>query len=163
MPCKLARAQPRSGKAPQAEGRGVEIVLFGIGSPIVAEYVEICLRLEWPIIAGIRNQDGKVFFEDESPGRWIDGPFAARFAADFAACCRAKRCVPLANSTDALELALRALGVGPATRSFEPTIRPVSAILPFCDAPAGRCDAGHGKCGRGDRHPGRIHCDPQFR
>jgi len=46
-------------------------------------------------------------------GRWIDGPFADRFATDFAAWCGVKRCVPLANGTDALELALRGLSVGP--------------------------------------------------
>ncbi len=46
-------------------------------------------------------------------GRWIDGPFADQFAGEFAARCGVARCVPLGNGTDALELALRALGVGP--------------------------------------------------
>lgn len=48
-----------------------------------------------------------------SSGSWIDGPFADQFATDFAAWCGVTRCVPLANGTDALELALRALAVGP--------------------------------------------------
>jgi aminotransferase EvaB len=48
-----------------------------------------------------------------SSGRWIDGPFTDRFAAQFAEWCGVARCVPLANGTDALELALRALSVGP--------------------------------------------------
>jgi aminotransferase EvaB len=46
-------------------------------------------------------------------GRSIDGPFTERFAAEFAAWCGLARCVPVANGTDALELALRALQVGP--------------------------------------------------
>jgi dTDP-4-amino-4,6-dideoxygalactose transaminase len=46
-------------------------------------------------------------------GRWIDGPFTARFAARFADWCGVARCVPLSSGTDALELGLRALGVAP--------------------------------------------------
>jgi dTDP-4-amino-4,6-dideoxygalactose transaminase len=46
-------------------------------------------------------------------GRWIDGPFADQFASEFANRCGVARCVPLGNGTDALELALRALAVGP--------------------------------------------------
>jgi aminotransferase EvaB len=46
-------------------------------------------------------------------GRWIEGPATERFAAEFAAWCGVKHCVPVANETDALELSIRALGVGP--------------------------------------------------
>jgi dTDP-3-amino-2,3,6-trideoxy-4-keto-D-glucose/dTDP-3-amino-3,4,6-trideoxy-alpha-D-glucose/dTDP-2,6-dideoxy-D-kanosamine transaminase len=46
-------------------------------------------------------------------GRWIDGVFTERFANRFAAWCGVARCVPLGNGTDALELALRAVGAGP--------------------------------------------------
>ncbi len=48
-----------------------------------------------------------------SSGRWIGGRFVDQFATDFAAWCGVKCCVPLANGTDALELSLRALGIGP--------------------------------------------------
>jgi dTDP-4-amino-4,6-dideoxygalactose transaminase len=48
-----------------------------------------------------------------SSGRWIGGPFTDQFATRFAAWCGVARCVPLCSGTDALELALRALGVGP--------------------------------------------------
>jgi UDP-3-O-[3-hydroxymyristoyl] glucosamine N-acyltransferase len=44
----------------------VRVVLFGIGSPIVVEYVETCLRLGWSIAAGVKNRDGEVYFEDSS-------------------------------------------------------------------------------------------------
>jgi aminotransferase EvaB len=46
-------------------------------------------------------------------GRWIDGPFTERFAAEFAAWCGVAHCVPVGNGTEALELALRALQIGP--------------------------------------------------
>lgn len=46
-----------------------------------------------------------------SSGRWIDGPFTEQFAADFARWCGVAHCIPVGNGTDALELALRALGV----------------------------------------------------
>src|SRR5213079_2222166 len=36
------------------------------GSPIIAEYVETCRRLGWPIIAAIRNRDGDVHFDDRT-------------------------------------------------------------------------------------------------
>lgn len=48
-----------------------------------------------------------------SSGCWINGPFADQFAIDFAAWCGVNRCVPVGNGTDALELALRALAIGP--------------------------------------------------
>ena len=39
------------------------IVLFGIGSPIVVEYVETCRRLGWSIIAAVKNRDGEAYFD----------------------------------------------------------------------------------------------------
>jgi dTDP-4-amino-4,6-dideoxygalactose transaminase len=46
-------------------------------------------------------------------GRWIEGPATERFAAEFAAWCGVKHCVLVANGSDALELSMRALGLGP--------------------------------------------------
>ncbi len=40
------------------------IILFGIGSPLVAEYAETCRRLGYRIVAAIRNRPGPVFFAD---------------------------------------------------------------------------------------------------
>jgi dTDP-4-amino-4,6-dideoxygalactose transaminase len=42
-------------------------------------------------------------------GWWLNGAFGRSFAAKFAAACGASECVPVANGTDALELALRAI------------------------------------------------------
>lgn len=46
-------------------------------------------------------------------GLWLNGPWTRRFADQFAEWCGVRYCVPLANGTDALEMALRALRVGP--------------------------------------------------
>jgi dTDP-3-amino-2,3,6-trideoxy-4-keto-D-glucose/dTDP-3-amino-3,4,6-trideoxy-alpha-D-glucose/dTDP-2,6-dideoxy-D-kanosamine transaminase len=46
-------------------------------------------------------------------GRFIDGPFTERFAAQFAAWCDVAHCVLVGNGMEALELALRALEIGP--------------------------------------------------
>jgi len=58
-PQSLARAF-ELGEAP------VPLVLFGIGSPLIAEYVETCRRLGRSIAAAVRNYDGPVYFDDRS-------------------------------------------------------------------------------------------------
>ena len=49
-------------------------------------------------------------------GWYILGRECAGFEAEFAACCGVAHCISVANGTDALELALRSLGVGPGDR-----------------------------------------------
>ncbi len=49
-------------------------------------------------------------------GRYILGPDVAAFEQAFAAYCGTAHCVSVGNGTDALELALRALGIGPGSR-----------------------------------------------
>lgn len=49
-------------------------------------------------------------------GTYIHGPELAAFEREFAAWLGASGCVGVANGTDAIELALRALGVGPGDR-----------------------------------------------
>jgi dTDP-4-amino-4,6-dideoxygalactose transaminase len=51
---------------------------------------------------------------------FIGGPFVERFERAFAEYCGAKHCVGVANGTDALCLALRALGVGPGDEVIVP-------------------------------------------
>lgn len=46
-------------------------------------------------------------------GIWLNGDWTRRFAREFAKWCGVKHCIPVANGTDALELAMRALGIGP--------------------------------------------------
>ena len=49
-------------------------------------------------------------------GWYILGPEVEQFEAEFASYCGVAECVTTANGTDALELALRALGIGPGDR-----------------------------------------------
>ncbi len=61
------------------------------------------------------------------------GPRQRAFETDFAAYCEATDCISMSNGTDALELALRALGVGPGDEiltqpnSFIATAEAISA------------------------------------
>jgi dTDP-4-amino-4,6-dideoxygalactose transaminase len=75
-------------------------------------------------------------------GKYILGPEVQAFEAEFAAQVGAAHCVGVANGTDAIAIALRALGVGPGDEvvvpslSFFATVEPVvtiGATPVFCD------------------------------
>jgi dTDP-4-amino-4,6-dideoxygalactose transaminase len=75
-------------------------------------------------------------------GGYIGGPELDRFEQDFAAYCGASSCVGVANGTDALELILRGLGIGPGDEVIVPAntfiataeaVRAVHARLSFVD------------------------------
>jgi dTDP-4-amino-4,6-dideoxygalactose transaminase len=75
-------------------------------------------------------------------GRYILGPEVAAFEAEFAAYLGAAHAIGVANGTDALTLALRALGVGPGDDVVVPSftfyasaeaIGPTGATPVFCD------------------------------
>jgi dTDP-4-amino-4,6-dideoxygalactose transaminase len=53
-------------------------------------------------------------------GQFVGGPLVERFEADFAAYCRRRHCIGVGNGTDALELMLAALGVGPGDEVIVP-------------------------------------------
>src|SRR4051794_34233352 len=74
--------------------------------------------------------------------RYILGPNVAAFEEEFAAFCGARHAVGVANGTDAITLALRALGVGPGDEVVVPSftfyasaeaIPPTGARPVFCD------------------------------
>jgi sugar O-acyltransferase (sialic acid O-acetyltransferase NeuD family) len=46
--------------------RVFQVVLFGIGSPIIVECVETCRRLNWTIVAAIRNRDGDIHLDNRA-------------------------------------------------------------------------------------------------
>src|SRR5918995_5253752 len=54
-------------------------------------------------------------------GRYILGPEVAAFEAEFAAYLGVEHCIAVANGTDALTIALRALGVGPGDEVVMPS------------------------------------------
>jgi dTDP-4-amino-4,6-dideoxygalactose transaminase len=81
---------------------------------------------------------GEVF----DSGRYILGPEVAAFEREFAASLGARHAIGVANGTDALTLALRALGVGPGDEVIVPSftfyasaeaIPPTGARPVFCD------------------------------
>lgn len=43
-----------------------DVVLFGIGSALVSEYVETCRRLGYRIVAAVRNRSDPVYFADDT-------------------------------------------------------------------------------------------------
>ncbi len=74
--------------------------------------------------------------------RYILGPEVAAFEQEFAAYCGAAHAVGVANGTDALTIALRAMGVGPGDEVVVPSftfyasaeaIPPTGAVPVFCD------------------------------
>jgi dTDP-3-amino-3,4,6-trideoxy-alpha-D-glucose transaminase len=74
--------------------------------------------------------------------RYILGPEVSAFEHEFAAYCGAAHAVGLANGTDALTIALRAMGVGPGDEVVVPSftfyasaeaIPPTGAVPVFCD------------------------------
>lgn len=75
-------------------------------------------------------------------GRFILGPEVTAFEAEFAAACGSAEAVGVANGTDALELALRGVGVGPGDEVVVPSftfyataeaVPPTGATPVFCD------------------------------
>ncbi|MBZ0251701.1 MAG: DegT/DnrJ/EryC1/StrS family aminotransferase, partial [Candidatus Methylomirabilis sp.] len=59
---------------------------------------------------------------------FILGPEVKRFEEDFAAYCGARRCVGVGSGTDALELALKVLGIGPG----DEVIVPANTFIATC-------------------------------
>src|SRR4051812_42158523 len=95
-----APARPRArcaDAAPAASLHAMAVPLFDTTTPLAA----IRDRID-AAIAGV--------VED---GRFILGPNVAAFEAEFADYCGAGHAIGVGNGTDAITLALRALGVGP--------------------------------------------------
>src|SRR4051812_49950392 len=55
-----------------------------------------------------------------SSGAFVSGPEVEAFEREFAAACEVSHCIAVSSGTDALVLALRALGVGPGDRVIVP-------------------------------------------
>src|ERR671914_2978318 len=82
----------------------------------------------------------------ERDGRYILGPEVEAFEAEFAAYLGVRHCVGVANGTEALTIALRALGIGPGDDVVVPSftfyasaeaIPPTGATPVFCDVDPG--------------------------
>jgi dTDP-4-amino-4,6-dideoxygalactose transaminase len=104
----------------------VAVPLFDTATPLEP----LRARLEEALLATVRG------------GRFILGPEVAGFEAEFAAATGCAHGIGVANGTDALTLALRAMGVGPGDEVVVPSftfyasveaIPPTGATPVFCD------------------------------
>ncbi|MBX5440684.1 MAG: DegT/DnrJ/EryC1/StrS family aminotransferase [Solirubrobacteraceae bacterium] len=93
-------------------------------------------------LAPLRDRILQVMTEVVDDGRFILGPNVAAFEEEFAAYCGAAHAIGVGNGTDALTIALRALGVGPGDEVIVPSftfyasaeaIPPTGATPVFCD------------------------------
>ena len=64
---------------------------------------------------------GRRLAEVAATGRYILGPEVEAFEQEFAAYCGARHCIGVANGTEAITIALRALGVGPGDEVVVPS------------------------------------------
>jgi aminotransferase EvaB len=65
--------------------------------------------------AAMRGEIDRAVAEVVAGGWYVLGPNVSAFEAEFARYCGVRHCIGVANGTDALELALRALGCGPGS------------------------------------------------
>jgi dTDP-4-amino-4,6-dideoxygalactose transaminase len=93
-------------------------------------------------LAPLRGQIDAAIARVLDSGKFILGPEVAAFEREFADYCGADHAVGVANGTDALTIALRALGVGPGDEVVVPSftfyasaeaIPPTGATPVFCD------------------------------
>src|SRR6202789_3277376 len=95
-----------------------------------------------PPVAGLRGELDAAIARVLDSGRYILGPEVSAFEQEFAAYCGAGHAVGVANGTDAITIALRAMGVGPGDEVVVPSftfyasaeaIPPTGATPVFCD------------------------------
>jgi dTDP-4-amino-4,6-dideoxygalactose transaminase len=71
-----------------------------------------------------------------SHGRFVGGPEVVRFESEFARYCGVGHCAGVGNGTDALELALAGLGIGPGDEVIVPTNTFVATAEAVCSVGA---------------------------
>jgi dTDP-3-amino-3,4,6-trideoxy-alpha-D-glucose transaminase len=72
-------------------------------------------------LARYHERLGRRIAEVAASGQYILGPEVEAFEREFAAYCGTKHCIGVANGTDAITIALRALGVGPGDEVVVPS------------------------------------------
>jgi dTDP-3-amino-3,4,6-trideoxy-alpha-D-glucose transaminase len=72
-------------------------------------------------LARYHERLGRRLADVAATGRYILGPEVDAFEREFAAYCGARWCIGVANGTDAITIALRALGVGPGDEVVVPS------------------------------------------
>jgi dTDP-4-amino-4,6-dideoxygalactose transaminase len=93
-------------------------------------------------LAGLRDELRAAVERVMDSGQFILGPEVSAFEQEFAAYCGAEHAIGVANGTEALTIALRAMGVGPGDEIVVPSftfyasaeaIPPTGATPVFCD------------------------------
>ena len=93
-------------------------------------------------VAGLRARFDAAIASVLDSGRYILGPEVSAFESEFASYCGVRHAVGVANGTDAITIALRAMGVGPGDEVVVPSftfyasaeaIPPTGATPVFCD------------------------------
>jgi dTDP-4-amino-4,6-dideoxygalactose transaminase len=97
--------------------------------------------------AEIAGEVDRGFAELLASGAFVQGPQVTAFEQAFAEFSEVQHCVGVANGTDALELALRAVGVGPG----DEVILPANTFIATAEAVA-----------RAGATPVLVDCDPAF-
>jgi dTDP-4-amino-4,6-dideoxygalactose transaminase len=98
-------------------GLGGEIISFVMGGQQVSAIPLVDLRVQHAAVAEEVAEGWRGVLDRTA---FIGGPEVAAFEREFAAFCQAAHCVGVANGTDAIEIALRALGVGPGDECILP-------------------------------------------
>jgi dTDP-4-amino-4,6-dideoxygalactose transaminase len=82
----------------------------------------------------MRRELDQMWADVTAKNAFIGGEYVARFEAEFAAYCGVEHCIGVGNGTDALELVMRALGIGPGdevivpANTFVATVEPVVTV-----------------------------------
>ena len=121
---------------------GTEVLLRGGGPPSVFPVMSVPLFDTSTPLAPLRDRLLETITQVVDDKRFILGPNVAAFEREFAAYCGTAHAIGVGNGTDALTIALRAMGVGPGDEVVVPSftfyasaeaIPPTGATPVFCD------------------------------
>ena len=110
-------AEPQPGDVPgaRAGGKSDRFVEKPAGGPPIP-FADLTMMTD-----EVRDEVETRFRDVLDSGRFIGGDLVERFEQEWSAYCRTTHAVAVGNGTDALHLALRALGIGPGAEVVVPT------------------------------------------
>jgi dTDP-4-amino-4,6-dideoxygalactose transaminase len=79
----------------------------------------------------MRCELDQVWADVTAKNAFIGGEYVARFEAEYASYCGVDHCIGVGNGTDALELVMRALGIGPGDEVIVPANTFVATVEPI--------------------------------
>ena len=86
--------------------------------------------------AEIANELDEAWAKVTSTNGFVGGPYVATFEAEYAKYCGTSECIGVANGTDAIELMLRGLGIGPGDEVIVPANTFVATVEAVVDSGA---------------------------